>query len=76
MTRRRLSFYTGAAVTSDHFATLATFDGRNDSEEDSGNFSFDLFDRRMGTWRHVTAGKDVVPPESASGLSSSRDRSR
>ena len=65
--KRKLSFYTGTAVTADSFATLASFDGRGHPGEPSGDFSFDLFDRRMGTWRHVTAGKDVVPPESARG---------
>ena len=57
MTRRRLSFYTGAAVTSDHFATLATFDGKGHPAEQTGDFSFDVFDGPTVSWRHVVNGR-------------------
>jgi hypothetical protein len=59
MARRKLSFYTGAALSADSFTTLATFDGRGHPAEPSGDYSFDVFDRKTGTWRHVTDGKDT-----------------
>lgn len=65
MTRRKLSFYTGTALTADSFATLASFDGRGHPGEPSGDFSFDLFDCRTGIWRHVTHGKDVAESATA-----------
>ncbi|NJO32633.1 MAG: hypothetical protein HC869_05365, partial [Rhodospirillales bacterium] len=58
MARKALSFYTGAALDQDQFATLATFSGRDHPAEPSGDFSFDVFSRTTGTWRHVTNGKD------------------
>lgn len=69
MTRRRLSFYTGTAVTADSFATLARFDGRGHPGEPSGDFSFDLFDCRTGIWRHVAHGKDAAESATLSFLS-------
>ena len=56
--KRKLSFYTGAALTTDSFATLATFDGRGHPAEPTGDFSFDVFDRKTGAWRHVGDGKE------------------
>ncbi|TQM89954.1 hypothetical protein [Roseinatronobacter monicus] len=56
--KKKLSFYTGAALSADSFATLATFDGRGHPAEPGGDFSFDTFDRKTGMWRHVSDGKD------------------
>lgn len=56
--KRKLSFYAGAALSADSFATLATFDGRGHPAEPSGDFSFDTFDRKTGAWRNIGDGKE------------------
>jgi hypothetical protein len=55
---KKLSFYTGAALGCDQFATLATFDGKGHPAEPSGDYSFDVFDRPTGSWRQVVNGKE------------------
>jgi hypothetical protein len=55
---KKLSFYTGAALGRDQFATLATFDGKGHPAEPSGDYSFDVFNSTTGSWRHVVIGKD------------------
>jgi hypothetical protein len=55
---KKLSFYTGAALGCDQFATLATFDGKGHPAEPSGDYSFDVFNSTTGSWRHVVIGKD------------------
>jgi len=55
---KKLSFYTGAALGGDQFATLATFDGKGHPAEPSGDYSFDVFNSTTGSWRHVVNGKN------------------